>query len=137
MQCDITVRDLDAKQVQSLMAFAAKMKAKTTTVEDDTDDDTDDDEEDTKPSRTKPKTSKRAAASDDDDEDTDDDTDTDDTDDDDGPTLANIMEGFKALNKKNKGDKAASIKILKRFGVKSPNELDQSDYPKVMKLLNA
>jgi hypothetical protein len=53
----------------------------------------------------------------------------------DGPTLAVVMDAFKKFIKKHKGDKSKAIPILKKFKVKSPNDLEESDYPAVLKLL--
>lgn len=52
-----------------------------------------------------------------------------------GPTLALVMEAFKKFVKKHKGDKGPAIKVLKKFKVKSPSELDESDYAAVIKAL--
>lgn len=53
----------------------------------------------------------------------------------DGPTLADVMAACKLFVKRNGGDKKTIIPILKKFKVKTPNELEEDDYASVLKLL--
>lgn len=130
----LTLNDLDPKKAQQIIAMLGK-KADAVTTDDD--DDEDEDEETTTTTRRSGKGKVRASSTDDDEDedDTEDDDEDDDTDEDDGPTMAMVMSAFKAFTKKNKGNKKPSIAILKKFNVKSPSELDEEDFDKVLKLL--
>lgn len=147
MKASISFLDLELDEVTKLVAAAKKLGISRA----DEDEDDDDDEEETKPkSKRGSKKSKQKQAEDDDDDsdedESDDDSDEDDgdesdvgdddEDDDDGPTLAQVMSAFKSFVKKHKGDKKKAIPILKQFKVKSPNDLKEKDYAKVIKLLS-
>lgn len=53
----------------------------------------------------------------------------------DGPTLAEVMEAFKKFVKKHKGNKTPAFTILKKFKAKTPNDLGEKHYEKVIQLL--
>lgn len=129
---NLTLNDLDPKKAAQILAMLSKKAAATST----DDDDDEDEEEETTPRKTGKKPAQRAASNDDDDDTEDDDDDTDDDDEsNDGPTMAEVLAAFKTFTKKNKGNKKPAIAILKKFDVKSPSELEEEDFGKVMKLL--
>ena len=78
------------------------------------DDDVDDGEEDEKPAGKKSAKGKKPV----------------------GPTLADVMNAFKKLAKTT-GGKKSGIAILKKLKVKAPSEIDEDQFPQVLKLLKA
>lgn len=52
-----------------------------------------------------------------------------------GPSLDDVLSALRDYAKENGKD--AANKILKKFGVKSAHDLDESDYPKMLKKLAA
>lgn len=147
MKASISFLDLELEDVTRLVAAAKKLGIDHSEEEDDDDEDEDKappKKKGSKKGKQKPDEDDEDDDSDDgddsDDDDSDDDADDDDgdddSDDDDGPTLAQVMDAFKKFVKKNKGDKKKAIPILKQFKVKSPNDLKEKDYAKVIKLLS-
>jgi hypothetical protein len=142
--------DLTAKeQAEVLKKYGAKGKVvesddddEDETEEDETEDEDETDDDDDAPAARRKKVAKKgkkAAASDDDEEDeTEDEDETDEedeTEDDDGPTLAEVVKGFRLYAKKNGMPKAKAL--LKSFKVKNVNDLDEKMYTKVLAKLKA